>query len=335
MNFIFNKILYWILKFLKLKERNSSAENQTQDRYKSSATIQMLPNEILSKVLEHLNERDLIQCFNTTQKLREIARYRLCLLKQPDTLQMISKQYIEQNEIFSTLHEDRSGGILICMPNGMYVFGGINFSHDPFPNNPITSKFFENESKEWKNGPIFPHHLYPQEKSIHDYIRDYTSFEFSAGHKVSKEEFIVVMNRHIFKYNVNTNEWCYIVKLKYSRRQSSSLVFNEKLVVAGGYEIPHENILTDTEIVDLTARESWIAGHLNIPRVAFKMDMFVVEGLPEIGAYGGNCEGSENSQLIEIWHEKLKSWKILTKESANEIFKMSEYRIPDQSRGKE
>ena len=177
----------------------------------------MLPNEILSQIFEHLNIQDLIKCYETSQRWRQVAKLRLYhCLKKPNSLQIVSKHDLENLEVFKTLNKNRTGGIIICMPNGIYIFGGPKFSKNPFRNGPITSKFLENESKVWKNGPIFPHEMYPRPRSIHDFVRDHNTFDFSGGHKISTYEFIVVVNRHIFKYDIESKNWSYFVKLKHS-----------------------------------------------------------------------------------------------------------------------
>ena len=305
MKFILKKIFLWILKFLKIKDRNSSSEKL--DNSKNETTIQILPNEILSQVFEYLNIQDVIKCYETSQRWSEVAKLRLYhYLKKPNNLQVVSKHDLENLEVFSNLNEDRTGGILICMPNGMYVFGGSESSQNPFRNGPITSKFLGNGSKVWRSGPNFPHKMYPRPRSIHDYVRDFNTFEFSGGHKISTQEFIVVVNRHVFKYDVESKNWSYFVKLKHSRRRSCSIVFDGKLIITGGHEFPHGNALHTTEIVDLSSRKAWIGGDNYNPRVGFKMDICILDDQPRIVAYYGN----RSTYHIEIWNENSQSWKI-------------------------
>ena len=54
MKFILKKILLWVLKFLRLKDQNSSWERLTKDKSKSGTNIEMLPNEIMSRVFKYL-----------------------------------------------------------------------------------------------------------------------------------------------------------------------------------------------------------------------------------------------------------------------------------------
>ena len=74
MKFILKKILLWVLKFLRLKDQNSSWERLTKDKSKSGTNIEMLPNEIMSRVFKYLKGSDMIQCFNTSQKWRDLAK---------------------------------------------------------------------------------------------------------------------------------------------------------------------------------------------------------------------------------------------------------------------
>ena len=74
MKFILKKILLWVLKFLRLKDQNSSWERLTKDKSKSGANIEMLPNEIMSRVFKYLKGSYMIQCFNTSQKWRNLAK---------------------------------------------------------------------------------------------------------------------------------------------------------------------------------------------------------------------------------------------------------------------
>ena len=305
MEFLRKKVFLWILKFLNLKDSTTS-EKITQDS-ENSTTIQILPNEMLGKVFEHLSLKDLIKCYETSQKWREVAKLQIYYrLKKPDSLQVVSNHDFESLEVFSTLNENRHGGILICMPNGMYIFGGFEFSQNPFHYGPLTSKFLENGSKVWTSGPIFPHKMYPRPRSIHDFVRDHNTFEFSAGHKISTNEFIVVVNRHVFKYDIENQNWSYFVKSKHSRRYSCSIVFDGKLIIAGGVEFPHGNVLQTTEIVDLSSRKTWIGGDNYVQRAGFKLDICLMDKKPRIVAYYGNY----HTEFIEIWNEESQSWKV-------------------------
>ena len=306
-------------------EKNTICERIIQGEPKSGTHLS-LPNEILIKVFKQLTVEDLIQCFNTSQRWRDVARFRLYHLKQPDSLQFITKYEFWKIKIFRTLNEKRFGGVLICMPKGIYLFGGYEpeFTKNPFhpKNGPLTSKFLEKGSNVWENGPEFAHNIYPGCYSIHDAVKDYKTFEFSAGHKISNEEFILVLNRHVFKYNIASKNWSYVVKLKYSRQLAGSMVFEGKLIITGGSEIPHLTTLDTTEIVDLSSGRSWIGGNLNIPRFLLKMDIFNVDGKLRIGTYGRNYRGEPNSQMVvEIWHEEDESWKIHSMESGNMMSK--------------
>ena len=323
------KIFRWILKFLCIKPKNTSSEQLSQKKFKCITSIEMLPNEILARIFKNLPIKDLNLCFKTSRRWRNIANMRLHdYLKQPDSLQIVSKQEINHLAIFSSLNEDRSGGVLICMPNGLYIFGGSEFSANPIfqgpltklsknpsknKNGPTTSKVLENGSQVWIDGPDFPQKMYPKPCSIQDLVKDYTSFEFSAGHKISHEEFIVVLNRHVFKFNIESKVWSYFVKLKHSRRHSCSLVFDGKLIIAGGLEIPHENVLHKFEVVDLSSGQSWIRENLHIPKVGFKMHVCILDGKPRIVTFGGKREDGEEligMHDIEIWSEESQSWKL-------------------------
>ena len=191
------------------------------------------------------------------------------------------------------------------MPNGIYIFGGSQLSKEPFLNGPIISKFLENGSNVWTNGPNFPHELY-----VH-IERYYTSFEISAGHRISNDEFILIMNRYVFKYNINRKSWSYFFKLQHCRRLACSFVCNNLLFIDGGYEISSGNILDSTEIVHLKLGHYWYK-KLNIPRVDFKIGICNVENGLQIVAYGGKYETSSSSQFIEIWHWKKMQWKFIT-----------------------
>ena len=282
------KVLLQILKFFKR-------------RPKSNTSIEKLPYEILSEIFKYLKVEDLNQCHNVSQKWREFAELKLCKVLRPQLVQVVAKPASKQlEEIYSTFEEDVNGKISISMPNGMYIFG---FEDQ-------TSRFLEFGSNEWKNEPGFPHWLYPQPITSQDEFKDYTIFEVSAGFKISNEEFIVIMNRHIMKYNICSKNWSHFVKLKLSRRKSCSLVFDGKLIITGGTEIPNGNMLAETEIVDLSNGKSWIGGNLQIPRSGLKMDVLNVKGKLRISAFEGEDEFSEELKSIEIWHEKLQSWKL-------------------------
>ena len=298
----------WDFGYISYGQEDMDLDELLYEEPKSYTSIKMLPNEILSEIFKYLKMVDLNQCYNVSQKWREFAETRLCKGPKPQLVQVVAKPDSKQlEEIYSTFEEDINGKISISMPNGMYIFGnpssllsGIGFKYH----------FQEIGSNVWQDGPDFPLGLYPQPNTIHDAWKDFTSYEISAGYKISNEEFIVIMNRHIMKYNIWSKNWSHFVKLKFSRRESCSIVFDGKLMIAGGTEIPNGNMLAETELVDLSNGKAWICGTLQTPRTGLKMDVFNVNGKLRIVAFEGEDEFSEKLKSIEIWHEKLQSWKL-------------------------
>ena len=69
-------------------------------------------------------------------------------------------------------------------------------------------------------------------------------------------------------------------------------------------------MIAETEIIDLSNGKAWIGGNLQTPRTGLKMDVLNVKGKLRISAFEGEDEFSEKLKSIEIWHEKLQSWKL-------------------------
>ena len=217
-------------------------------------------------------------------------------------------------EYHSTLKMKRENGVVLEMPNGTYILGGLT--------SPSTSEFLPKGSDVWETGPIFPAKMRKRVmKSVHDMVRDIRLLERSfnnglhinvnGGHRISKEEFIIIRVRDILKFNINSKEWSYWYKLKEGRIKGNSMVYDGKLFVTGGCDLNTDRILSSTEIMDLSTGKSWMAGELNIARYGFGMELCTFEGKLRILVFGGVSDKFGNPcdlNSVEMWNDTSNSW---------------------------
>ena len=108
-----------------------------------SSTLQKLHKPLLSKIrlpgFPEYNDRE--RCFVTLSNGDILS----CGGKSQKCFVLKKQEWVED----STLERDRSGAVGIQMPDGIYLFGGID--------SPYTSQFLPNSSTVWKKGPDIPY----------------------------------------------------------------------------------------------------------------------------------------------------------------------------------
>ena len=108
-----------------------------------SSTLQKLHKPLLSKIrlpgFPEYNDRE--RCFVTLSNGDILS----CGGKSKKCFVLANQGWIEH----STLDKDRSGAIGIQMPDGIYLFGGIQ--------SPYTSHFLPNNTSVWQKGPEIPY----------------------------------------------------------------------------------------------------------------------------------------------------------------------------------
>ena len=217
----------------------------------------------------------------------------------------------------------RHNSVAIKMPNAIYLIGGSLSSNT---SEYLSSSWKTMHWKGWRIGPFFPPTMDTTEfRTIHDYVTDFdmSNHKFhkgihanaSGGHKISNEEFIVIRIRDILKCNVETRKWSKWYRLKEGRIEGCSMILDGKLIVTGGCNINTRNLVTCTEIMDLSTGKSWFGGNLNVGRVGFGMAFYYFEGKKRILAFGGkseDCYGSQTVTLdsVEVWDDQSETWSV-------------------------
>ena len=153
---------------------------------------------------------------------------------------------------------------------------------------------------------------------------------FTGGEKnfdTSKENDVV---QRIIRFNTKMNAWTFIdgKNLETIRYWHKSFVFNNKVIVCGGYGrrisfepffTPATKVLNSTEIITIPPTEVRRGGNLNEARADHQMGILVVQGVPTLAAFGGRsviCDPKSWLSSVELWDD------------ANECWIMSEMRLP-------
>ena len=185
----------------------------------------------------------------------------------------------------SCLNKSRRNAIVISMPRGIYVFGG----HD----SPYTSEFLPNGHKVWQDGPKIP--------------RPGIVWLGGVGAPVSQNELIFVTGcfTDVMKLNIETQEWTKTENLLKGRCHQQYALFNNKLIVCGGYY--KEN---STEIIDLSNGTIRKGGDLQVGRSMHGMDILKINGRSVVIAFGGLNSHNQYLDSIEEWNDESETWKM-------------------------
>ena len=197
------------------------------------------------------------------------------------------------------------------MPNGIYVFGEQAYEQD----SGTTAEFLGNGEHQWKelntNIPL-------------------PGLQFSDGVAISDHEIVftggmILGNSDRIKtFNVKTNTWTIDEKLFEDRWFHKSFVFNNKVIICGGFNYRltddftgiQQEVLRSTEIVSIHSKEVKKAGDLNEARVYHGMGVLVIGGVPTLAAFGGIGDAKVWLSSVELWDD------------TNECWIMSEIRLP-------
>ena len=230
----------------------------------------------------------------------------------------------------SMLLEPRNRSISICMPNGIYLFGG--FGESLINENLTSSEFLATGTSNWRKGPTVPLGAGFLDRGQGVAISE-TEIVFMGGfvttdkQKAETPDRILVRgyaSKQIWKFNIITEEWQLIGDLKVSRFSHQAIYLHPNVVICGGitYDarvMPRSVILKSTEIFNphQPEFESLLVGDLNVPRGSHIMGMIKKYGNPTVIAFGGvtKNEQDEFSHLdsIEEWDPEKKKWKLLQK----------------------
>ena len=217
--------------------------------------------------------------------------------------------------------------ISICMPNGIYVFGGKKIVTTGTNLGGISclssSEFLANGTSTWQNGPKLPERAEFMDGG-HGVAISETELVLMGGfvttyqkHDETEEKtyFDGYASNQIWKFNTITEEWHLIGNLKVARINHKAAYLNGKVIVSGGMSIHDLEAMDSTEIfdphhIDVVPN---ILGNLNVPRYKHGIGTILENGIHKIIVFGGF--GGENNpehlDSIEQWDSEKKEWKLL------------------------
>ena len=241
---------------------------------------------------------------------------------------------IESNLVFrgtkwinhSVLIQPRSRPISICMPNGIYVFGGQEITsegtYQAEKDYLFSSEFLPNGTLTWQNGPKFPKRA-DFVHGGHGVAISETELVMMGGFKITRQEYDEKKGKHIhygypskqiWKFNTITEKWHRIGKMKLARCYHKAIYLNGKVIVSGGWTQPNFT-MNSSEIFDPhnTDIEPILVGNLNVSRYMHGMGTILKNGTHKIIVFGG-YGGSGNPQFlesIEEWDPEKRKWTLL------------------------
>ena len=209
----------------------------------------------------------------------------------------------------SMLLQPRNRSISICMPNGIYVFGGFG----RFGESLLSSEFLATETTNWQEGPRVP----PNAgflSSGHGVAISETELVLMGG--TGKSFANVYASKQIWKFNTITEEWHLIGNMKVARFDHRAVFLNGKIIISGGRT--HDSLgglsdLKSTEIIypNQVDVDPLLVGDLNVPRARHVMGMISKNGIPTVIAFGGISDEHHHLDSIEEWDSENRKWKLL------------------------
>ena len=216
----------------------------------------------------------------------------------------------------SMLSHRRSKAVAISMSNGIYVFGGrgdINCEK--------TYEFLSTDDSKWI--------LYDDLPVL--------GFENGNGLRISPNQLILIGGRvrmfqeietQILMLNTQNKEWTIVGKLLEGRHDFSSYLFNNKVIVTGGWEWwgGSKRSRSSTETLSLPDLKPRKTGNLITARHNHGMGLIQIKGKSVLIAFGGcKIDASGKRELlssIEEWNEEEEKWVLseMTLSEAKEEF---------------
>ena len=224
----------------------------------------------------------------------------------------------------SMLHEPRNRSISICMPNGVYIFGGFGERRDNLDDYLYSLEFLATGTSTWRRGPDLP-----------------LGAEFICGGQgvaISETEIVILggkvithrrkdettggifvreyPSKQIWKFHTITEEWQLIGNLKVSRFGHQAAYLHPNIVISGGWthdSMTRRVVLKSTEIFNphLPDFEPVLVSDLNVPRSWHVMRMILKNAIPTLVAFGGIDNEHGHLDSIEEWDPDNKKWKLL------------------------
>ena len=244
---------------------------------------------------------------------------------------------IESNLVFrgtkwinhSVLIQPRSRPISICMPNGIYVFGGQEITsegtYQAEKDYLFSSEFLPNGTLTWQNGPKLPKRA-DFVHGGHGVAISETELVMMGGFKITRQEYDEKKGKHIhygypskqiWKFNTITEEWRLIGKLNEARFNHKVASLGDIVIVTGGFTYDDSKsklvVSNSTEIFDphTAIVEPQLVGKLNVSRFNHFMGIISKQGIRRLISYGGFNYENCHLDSIEEWNPDKKEWKLL------------------------
>ena len=189
----------------------------------------------------------------------------------------------------SNLTEQRVYSVVVQMPNGIYVFGGMH--------NPETSEFLPNGSKEWQPGPCLPGE----------------GIWKGSGVSISQHDLVLVGGNNTFlcqerllKFNIITQEWTLVANLKNFGNTSCAIYKNSIFV-------------DNTQIIDISTGTVRNGAIMNHGRYGHAMGVMKWDGVPRLVIVKGFCHDEKEVNTIEAWNEFTEEWEVVQEDLTKEI----------------
>ena len=202
-------------------------------------------------------------------------------------------------EAHSDLINERFRFDSVTMPTGVYLFGGYSSR--------TTSEFLPSGSTNWQMGPS----VGPMGPILY-------------GCAVRKSDFEIIFiggeysDKKIIQLNIKTNKWTTLGELQEGRYHHACAVFDDKIVVTGGYNSKGGWTISSSEVISLqNLSKSELVGHMNERRSEHGMAIAQVNGKPTLLAFGGE-NGHDFVDSIEQWIPESQSWAVLSDSKLSE-----------------
>ena len=233
----------------------------------------------------------------------------------------------------SVLLQPRSRPISICMPNGIYVFGGRTEGDGINSTTLTSSEFLARGTSTWQNGPKLPAAAEFMDGGQGVAISE-TELVFMGGvvktkacydEKSKSIYFEGFASKQIWKFNTISEEWHLIGNLKIARFHHKAVYLNGNVIVSGGKTITVKNsttVIRSTEIFDphINDVEPILVGKLNVRRSLHGMGTILKNGIRTIIAFGGFQFRKNDLSSIEEWDPEKKEWTLLKQKLSERRF---------------
>ena len=192
----------------------------------------------------------------------------------------------------SYLIRTRAYGVGISMPNGVYLFGGIDGPNAD--ETLVTSDFLPAFGDKWEEGPVIPN----------------PGIWAACGAKISDTELVLIggydSKEKVLKFNTETGLWTQLANLNQGRHTHSCAFLNGNIIVAGGFD--EFLIVESTEIISITNGIPRLAEPMLVPRLYHSLITYVEDQKPKVLAIGGFNKVALSS--IEVWNETEEIWNM-------------------------